>query len=235
MSLKDLLIKAKLIEEEESGEEETSEMPPSRMVIPEPVSAPEVLINLDAPSDPATSPRLNTPSVTDCVVSALSFEQIYSQANIPPVSFPAERMLKVLEGLAGMDQSNRRAAIAAMDAADETWSIEGVIQDASQKAQALTQHLERMATTVSVAQEQDASQKAALIAQHGALCASIAEQIAQLQEAAQLAATDHACALAALEAKTASTMDASQQEQSRIQTEITRLISISAQVGSATN
>lgn len=64
-------------------------------------------------------------------------DEIYAHANLPASRYPAERLLRLLDGLAAMDENTRLAAVTAMDQADDTWSLEDPIQDARNKATAL--------------------------------------------------------------------------------------------------
>jgi hypothetical protein len=73
-------------------------------------------------------------------VSGLSLEQIYAQAGVAAANYPAERFLRLLDGLKAMDEAIRRQVIAAMDAADDTWTITDPLHDASLKIVAIEAH-----------------------------------------------------------------------------------------------
>ena len=70
----------------------------------------------------------------------VSLAQIYDSAGVAQASYPAERLLRLLDGLKAMDEGTRRQAIAAMDAADDTWTIDDPLHDASVKIAAIEAH-----------------------------------------------------------------------------------------------
>lgn len=76
--------------------------------------------------------------------SALNLDEIYAQAGITPAIYPAERLLRLVDGLAAMDPGTRLMAIQAMDAADESWTIADPLQDAHAKLLALAAYGERL-------------------------------------------------------------------------------------------
>ncbi|GAB3258909.1 hypothetical protein [Chitinimonas naiadis] len=226
MSLKNFLIKAKLVEPDPV---EPAETPLDFELIGGSTAVPDV----EAPRPPAAPTAATSP--TGAIAENTPLDAIYAVFGVPGTTFPAERLLKVLEGLRAMDAANQRAAIAAMDAADDSWAIEDVLADAARKVVALKAHVGKLNEAVASVREQEQSQKAVLTRDYEALRASIAEQIAQLQAAAELAATENANALAALEARTLAASNAGQREQLRIQTEIERLDSIARQLGQPSN
>jgi hypothetical protein len=238
VSLKDFLVKAKLVE-------------PDEPVAPNPVppiakvkKAGDEMLVIDmeplqqAPGQP--SPAAIGPAATSGGEEAVGeiaentpLDSIYAVFGVPATAFPAERLLKVLDGLRAMDATNQRAAVAAMDAADDSWTLDDVMADAARKISALKTHIGKLNAAVASVQAQETAQKAALARDYDALRATIADQIAQLQEAAQMAASENANAIAALEAKSLAAVSASGREQVRIQAEIDRLDSIAQQFGHA--
>lgn len=224
MSWKDLLVKAKLIESDadtpapdmapfRSGKDELSEL------------------ELSAPAPTPTSPDGLPPDIEE----GTPLEDIYASSGVPATPYPAERLLKVLDGLRAMDATHQRAAVAAMDAADDTWSLEGVLADAAGKVVALRSHLGKLSETVTAAHAKEEFERANLAKEYEALCTTINQQMAELQEALRLATADNANAIKALESHTRDTVSASQREQLRIQVEIDRLDSLSQQLGSPKN
>lgn len=220
MALKDLLIKAGLVVDDEQDHQSTNRPSPKEILE----------FEMHSPAAEGASVTLETAGSGE-IAENTSFETIYASSGVPAITFPAERLLKVLDGLRAMDATNRRAAVVAMDAADDAWSVDDVLADASRKIAALQAHVNQLNAAVSDVQERERAQKAALDKDYEVLRASIAEQIAQLQEAQQLAATEHAQAVSALEAKTMAAVGAAQREQLRIQSEIERLNGIGPQVG----
>ncbi|HSY41091.1 MAG TPA: hypothetical protein VLA79_16240, partial [Polyangia bacterium] len=80
----------------------------------------------DAPSAPS-----GEPDTSDYVLAeGVPIDTLYQQANIEQTSFPIERLQKLIDGLRQLDPTTQKAAVLAMDAADDTWTIEGVLKDA---------------------------------------------------------------------------------------------------------
>ena len=63
--------------------------------------------------------------------------EIYLDQSVPPSPFPAEKLLKILDGLAALEPASRQAAVLALDAADDAWSIDDALLDAQNKIKAL--------------------------------------------------------------------------------------------------
>ena len=85
---------------------------------------------LDIP--PAPEPVAPNVVVTE-ITEGKSFDSIFADANLPISPFPAERLLRLLDGLQAMDETTRKAAVKAMDAADDTWAIDDPVLDAQRK------------------------------------------------------------------------------------------------------
>ena len=212
MSLKDLLVRARLIEAENGDAASETDFSSGA---PELAGSENVV-----PSEPTPSVS-GTPAAG--VAAGIALDSIYAAAGVPSSAYPAERVLKILDGLAAMDSATKRAAIAAMDAADDTWTVDDVIGDAARKATALRGHVDQLSRQIGDAQQLESTQKASLTKDYDDLCASIDAQIAQLREAAQLAASEHTKAIATLAERTATAIATCKSEQSRVQAEIDRL------------
>lgn len=65
------------------------------------------------------------------------FEQIYAEQSVPTAPFSAEKLLKIIDGLAALEPPARIAAVRALDAADDAWSIDDALLDAERKSRAL--------------------------------------------------------------------------------------------------
>jgi hypothetical protein len=109
------------------------------------------LVRMEVPHEdaaPAPPPATETtaalpPAAAPVPVGApLKLDEIYAQAGVPASLYPAERLLRLIEGLSAMDPGTRLVAIQAMDAADESWTIADPLADAQTKAQALSMHAE---------------------------------------------------------------------------------------------
>ena len=97
---------------------------------------------------PGSAPVAPAPAVSQSAPAApaadLDLDAIYAHAGIAPASYHAERLLRLVDGLAAMDPATRLMAIQAMDAADESWTIADPLQDATAKLGALTAYGEQL-------------------------------------------------------------------------------------------
>ena len=93
-----------------------------------------------ATGDDAAPPSLPD-STTDPSVVAVAeqrpFAAIYTEQALAASSFPAEKLLKILDGLAALEPASRKAAVLALDAADDAWTIDDALLDAQNKIKAL--------------------------------------------------------------------------------------------------
>ena len=70
-------------------------------------------------------------------MEARPFAEIYAEHNLPQSPFPAERLLRVLDGLNALEPSARKTAVVALDAADDAWTVDDSLLDAERKLRAL--------------------------------------------------------------------------------------------------
>ena len=111
--------------ETEAGERAAAEAPPAEM--PEPMPEAQA-----APVEPEPVPVPAGP-----IQEQRPFEAIYAEAQVAPGPFPAEKLLKILDGLAALDPASRKAAVLALDAADDSWQLDDALLDAERKLKAL--------------------------------------------------------------------------------------------------
>lgn len=108
--------------------------------------------------------------------------QIYAESSIPASPYPAEKLLRVLDGLAAMDPSMRRAAVDAMDAADEAWALSDPLLDAERKISALDGELRRLDAASHDAEEEATAGLQAQAEYQAQATDTIRAQIAELEE-----------------------------------------------------
>lgn len=130
-------------------------------------------------SSDAGAPLANDGPVAD--VSGLSLAQIYASAGVAAASYPAERLLRLLDGLKAMDEGTRRQAIAAMDAADDTWTIADPLHDASLKIAAIEAHAATLRAGVTQAEHETQLTLAAVQQRQDTSVAEIKHQITELE------------------------------------------------------
>lgn len=131
----------------------------------------------------AAGGRAAEPSATAPIesVSGMSLAQIYEAAGVPPSAYPAERLMRLIEGLKAMDESTRMTAIRAMDAADDSWSIADPINDAMSKIEALEKHAKAVRAGVERAEAETAASVASVKQRQEGAEADIRRQISELE------------------------------------------------------
>ena len=92
-----------------------------------------------------------------------------------------ERLLKLVDGLRALDPTTRRAAITAMDVADETWSMDDVLADADAKMAALRGHQRQMQGAADGVVQANRERVAALESSRDGRLAELRQQIAALE------------------------------------------------------
>lgn len=126
----------------------------------------------------------------------LNLEAIYHQAAIAPSLYPAERLLRLLDGLSAMDEATRRLAVAAMDGADDSWSIDDPLADAAAKMAALADHSRHIQAALLSTQGQTQSRIDTITERQEKVVGDIRKQIGELEalmeRELQRAATDAA-------------------------------------------
>jgi BMFP domain-containing protein YqiC len=159
---------------------------------------------------------------------------IYTKAQVPPSPYSAEKLLKLLEGLRTLDPGTRKAAVLAMDAADEDWAVDDAVRDAEHKIRALEQS---GAALIDVVKRAEAQAKADIEAQdryqHEAT-SSIRKQIADLEALLAREIEKVAEERAAIQARLQRTKEACGRETKRFREEMARLQEIPGSFGAPT-
>ena len=188
---------------------------------PEPVIAP-------AGAEPIAEPAPAADPVSTDIAEAVPLDQIYSDSQVPSCSYPAEKLLKVLGGLRAMDLATRKAAINAMDAADDGWRIEDVLLDAERKIKALETRKRTLAAQADAADQEAAARVQAREKQQQTAIENIRKQISDLQALMEREVAKATADKAAALATGKSARDASVREAQRLDQEIQRLGEIPA-------
>jgi hypothetical protein len=157
------------------------------------------------------------------IVENQPFESYYATAGVAAAPYPAEKLLRLLDGLRAMDAPTRKAAVLAMDAADDNWAIADVVLDAQRKLRALVQANEHLKEQVSAIRERARQEKEARDKYLAAAGASIMKKIEELQQTLQKETADVAAQKAQFDAQVAAAESAFQRESARIETEQQRL------------
>ncbi len=163
------------------------------------------------------------------VEEGLTFVDIYGRQGVTEAQFPVERLLKLVEGLRALDPTTRRAAITAMDVADETWSMDDVLADADAKMAALRGHQRQMQGAADGVVQANRERVAALESSRDGRLAELRQQIAALEAQIQDAVGSTAADVAKLQSESESNKAALLRETQRIDAHILNLQELVAQ------
>ena len=130
---------------------------------------------------PATPPAVPRAAPTGELSATNSLEEIYMASGVPDSLFPVEKLLRMLDGLKALPAVSRKAAVLALDAADENWGIADVILDAQRKTRALREEQGRLDNHFAAAEAQAQTDIAAAESYLEQATATIREQIAELE------------------------------------------------------
>ena len=152
---------------------------------------------------PTVEPFTGRPSEASILAAGapLKLDDIYSKAGVPASLYPAERLLRLIEGLSAMDPGTRLMAIQAMDAADESWTIADPLADAEAKAQALALHAELLQLNLQALERDAQARVEAATARRDQVVGDIRQQIAELDALMNRETTRAAQDVAAQEAQ----------------------------------
>lgn len=157
------------------------------------------------------------------VIEGRPFETIYSDARIPASPYPAEKMLRVLDGLAAMDPATRKAAVLAMDNADDAWTIDDPLLDAERKSRALDGARGELVRTLGAAEARAEAELRAQDEQQAATVAEIRASIAELEQMMAQAIADATAQKEAIKSRLDATRGAVARETARFEGEMARL------------
>ena len=131
---------------------------------------------------PAPTP---IPSSAQSGTSLLNLDEIYANAGVPEAKYPAERLLRVLDGLAALDDATRIMTIKAIDAADESWTIADPVADAIEKARALSTYADLVQTELQQREVETLARLEQMRIKNEEVVGNIRKQIADLEALAQ--------------------------------------------------
>lgn len=163
------------------------------------------------------------------VEEGLDFAQIYARQGVADAAFPVERLIKLVDGLKALDPTTRRAAITAMDVADETWSMDQVLADADAKIAALRGHQRDLQASADALVQANQTRIAALESNRDARLADLRQQIAALEAQIQDAVGATAADVARLQSESESNKAALARETQRLDAQVLGLEELAAQ------
>lgn len=205
--------------------------------IPEDVSEVESSNSATAFSTPtpANSPTVLTSSGEPVVGVniTLNVDRIYSDHGVGPSLYPAERLMRLIDGLSAMDEATRQMAINAMDAADESWTIDDPLNDAAAKIQALAAHSSSMAQSLQQLELETQAQLDAVTSRQEKVVGDIRKQIAELEGLVARELSRSAQEITTLEASIKAARDQIARDLAEVAQVSQRLQSLSSQFGAS--
>ena len=131
-------------------------------------------------SQPAP-PRATATGKSGAVDEGRPFADLYRDAQVPPSPYPAEKLLRLLDGLEAMQPTVRKTAVLAMDEADEAWTVADAIVDAQRKTQVLQAAQQRLARSVAAAEQKAEADLEAQEKYRTEASSTIRQQITELE------------------------------------------------------
>ena len=199
------------------------------------------LVRNDAPAEPVQAPSEPVPTAEASLAAtsitsvpstgALDTEAVYAKAGIAPAPYPAERLLRLVDGLSAMDPATRLMAIQAMDAADESWSIEDPLADAAAKVGALAGHAAQLQNNLQALENETRAQLEAVAARQDQVVGNIRKQITELEALVAREQSRGAQETAGFEATLRAASEQTQRELAEVNQTSQRLQTLSAQFG----
>ncbi|MEN8260015.1 MAG: hypothetical protein ABFS02_05420, partial [Pseudomonadota bacterium] len=174
----------------------------------------------DAPTDIDSSSGSAGPAVIE---ENRSFDDIYTAAGIAESPFSADKLLKLLDALGNLPEDTRKQAVIAMDAAEESWTIEDPLLDAQRRIQALENERGRLGDQADRAESEAAKALQAQTQYEQEAVAQIRRQIADLEALMEREVRSVAESRERIKAQSKSTREACRREQSRLERELGRL------------
>ncbi len=190
---------------------------------PAPKAAPTWNPQPSARATPKAAPAGDAPTG---VAEGRPLAEIYAAAGVPASPYPAEKLLRLIEGLKAMDPAMRKAAILAMDAADDAWTLEDPLGDAQRKIAALEGAKATLGATVGKAEARVEAELRAADAYQKEATEKIRAQIAELESLLEQELTTVANQRSEAQARAQSTREAAAREAARLDQEIAGLSTI---------
>lgn len=181
------------------------------------------------PAPPEPPPLQNVFPPGSPIIENRPIEDIYAAAGLPQSPFPAEKLLRLLEGLRTMDAATRKAAVQAMDAADDNWQISDCIDDAKRKVDTLNSYKQLLDAQLQTAEQQSVAQVEDIRSGLEKSTSEIRKQISELEKLLEREISKSAQQTTAIEAGVRAARETVGRESRRIGTEIERLGEITAQ------
>jgi len=157
------------------------------------------------------------------VAEGKPFADLYAAQKVPQSPYPAEKLLKLLDGLRAMEPSVRKTAILAMDEADEAWTVDDAVVDAQRKIRVLQGAKDHLAANAAAAETKAQQDLAAQDQYKQEATATIHQQIAELEKLLEEELKKVSDERAAIQSRLTEQRKAAARESHRLEQEIVRL------------
>mgnify|MGYP000947900435 CR=1 FL=1 len=219
------LARAKLVEltpEERVAAEHGSEPVPVDVAPPAAEGSSPPPLNSGITAPPAVATGIDAdPFAAES--EAVDLAELYAAAGVPSSPYPAEKLLRLLDGLRAMDAATRKAAVLAMDAADDNWQIGDCLADAEAKIGALNAYKQQIDRHLQEREQQSAASVEEIKLALDNASAAIRQQIGELERALERSVTRAAQETTSVEAALRASRESAAREQRRMDVEIEQL------------
>ena len=160
---------------------------------------------------------------SEAIVENRPLDEIYATAGIAESPFSADKLLKLLDALGSLPEDTRKRAVLAMDAAEDSWTIEDPLLDAQRRIRALELEKKRVGDQADNTEAQAAKALEAQSQYEQQAVAQIRKQIADLEALMEREVKSVAESRERIKGQSKATREACLREQERLDTEIGRL------------
>jgi DNA anti-recombination protein RmuC len=147
----------------------------------EPATQPEHVDTAELEIDIPPMPKASATAVSVDENASMSLEAIYQQAGVASCAYPAERLMRLIDGLKAMDEPTRLRTIQAIDEADESWTIQDPIKDANAKAEAIRVHSKAIHASLATSEQETQALLMEIRQRQEKSTTEIRQQIAELE------------------------------------------------------
>ena len=181
---------------------------------------------VDAIDTAAAEPVGKVLEIETVIPEGLDVAEIYSDAGVISSIYPYEKFVKLVDALAALDDGAKKAALAAMDAADDSWTAGDIASDLSNKRTALVQYQRDIEATVVNLEVKANEAIANTKSQSDARVADRRAQIAALEQSIQDEFQTTGQTIGELHAQLAANKSAGEREGQRIGAVVFRMTTI---------
>jgi hypothetical protein len=147
----------------------------------EPMTQTELVDTAELEIDIPPMPKASAPAVSVDENASMPLEAIYQQAGVASCAYPAERLMRLIDGLKAMDEPTRLRTIQAIDAADESWTIQDPIKDANAKVEAIRMHSKTIHASLATSEQETQALLTEVRQRQEKSTTEIRQQIAELE------------------------------------------------------